>query len=258
MNSRRSIRFFVCLLVCVGCWACNRSATTEKATAQDSLPAPTFNFPEITTAVSVMPLKNLPSGYFLDSVSVLDSILFHHSTLYFPQAAHDEKLNAMIRAFCDLQVAKSLPDIPQDTMQNSVFELWLTDMQQYSQLLSMQFQDQSYYAGAAHYTHRFDCLNIDLETHSELFFDKLLQFSRGHSKQDFCDFVNAQNTDSQIELHPDQLDATLKYAIADDTLCLKFDDFEMGPSWTTAFVAMADLQDYWTPHAIQILDLKRP
>jgi hypothetical protein len=246
----RNIKFWIGLGIVVGCMACNRSATPANATVADSV-APTMLDDMPTTALPVMPLRVLPAGLVLDSTIATDTVLHYRTTIYYPQSATDTVLNAQIRDFCAGLVAANAPDTKVDDAQLSVWPILVT---QKGDLLSMLFQDQTFYTGGAHFTHGYTSLNIDLPTHGTVSFEDLIRFIGNKPRIAFCEMVNGQNQKS-APLTPEMLKQELDFAIDGDLLQLCFDDFELGPSQAILSVALRDAQAFFTARAIKILNL---
>jgi hypothetical protein len=234
---------------------CNHPVAPANASLPDNLPA--IAIEPVTTALPENPLRKLPKGYVLDSASILDPRSDHRSAMHFPQHTQNEGLNAVIRAFCDWQAGENLPDLPRGAAESSQFAMWPIAMDVQADLLAIQFQDQSYYAGAAHFNHGYDCLNIDLQTNEELFFTDLFQFSKTHPKAAFCALFQEADDDRSSALTPDKLNAQLQYVILQDQLRLCFDDFERGPSQTTVDVPMDAVMPFLTQRARKILGLAK-
>ena len=134
--------------------------------------------------------------------------------------------------------------------------MWPISLSGHSAVLSMLFQDQSYYSGAARFNHGYDCLNIVLEGDQELDFLDFVHFSKAHSKATLCEMFNGLNASATSALTPDQRNKILKFAFVNDSLLLCFDDFELGPSEAILKVSLPDAQPYLDLQAQQYLGMQ--
>ena len=91
----------------LGCVAFNRNAVQTEAV--DSLPDSILRFENFTTVLPELPLRNLPNGFYLDSLFAFDSATAHHTTTYFPQRESDSVANAMIKEFCASIANQNVP-----------------------------------------------------------------------------------------------------------------------------------------------------
>lgn len=117
---------------------------------KDSFP---FDFSDVSTALKIVPLKQLPSGFHLDSVFKTDTLLNHQTTLYYPVSETDPSFNRKLRLFIEKQEKYYRPYEKGDEYQSSVFDLWLVAEESGGKKQGFKFRMQSYYPGAAHYNH---------------------------------------------------------------------------------------------------------
>lgn len=115
---------------------------------KDSFP---LDFADVSTALKIVPLKQLPSGFHLDSVFKTDSLLNHQTTLYYPVSETDPSFNRKLRLFIEKQEKYYRPYEKGDEYQSSFFDLWLVAEEYSGKKQRFKFRMQSYYPGAAHY-----------------------------------------------------------------------------------------------------------
>lgn len=141
----------VLLLVAAACThPGDEGAKAEENTpvSEDSMP---LNVADVSTALAIEPLRQLPSGFHLDSIFKTDSLLNHQVTLYYPVSETDQAFNLKLERFMEKQAAGYKPDEKGDEYQSSVFDLWLVAEEHSGRKQSFTFRMQSYYPGAAHY-----------------------------------------------------------------------------------------------------------
>lgn len=102
-----------------------------------------------STRVEVLPLRNLPQGFGLDSVQYIDAAVDHHVLVYFPVALADKNFNKRMQQFIRKYEKDYFPDRPREEFQDSEFELWITGFDAPKKRVT--FTMQSYYSGAAHF-----------------------------------------------------------------------------------------------------------
>jgi hypothetical protein len=103
------------ILVAIVCalllFSCKEDQTTEAAKLpelkKDSLP---LDFADISTALEIVPLKHLQSGFHLDSLFKTDSLLNHQTTLYYPVSETDPTFNRKLRLFIETYEKEFYPD----------------------------------------------------------------------------------------------------------------------------------------------------
>jgi|GEM_PF-3977953 len=109
------------------------------------------DFAAVSTAWRIEPLRQLPPGFYLDSIFKKDSLLNHQVSLYYPVSETDPALNRRLRLFMEKHEADYKPDERGDEFQSSSFELWLLAEDRRDGKQTFKFRIQSYYPGAAHY-----------------------------------------------------------------------------------------------------------
>jgi hypothetical protein len=153
-----------CLVLMLVAGACTHSGEAEQKKAEsapmkeDSMP---LAFVNVSTALEILPLTQLPDGFHLDSLFEKDSLLNHQITLYYPVSETDPAFNRKLRLFMKKQAAGYKPDERGDEYQSSFFDMWLTAEEHSGRKQSFTFRMQGYYPGAAHYNHDsavFTCL----------------------------------------------------------------------------------------------------
>lgn len=112
-----------------------------------------LNFTDVSTALKIVPLKQLPSGFHLDSVFKTDTLLNHQTTLYYPVSETDPSFNRRLRLFIEKQEKGYRPYEKGDEYESSFFDLWLVAEEYSGKKQRFTFWMQSYYPGAAHYNH---------------------------------------------------------------------------------------------------------
>lgn len=112
-----------------------------------------LNAVHVTTALEIRPLRQLPAGFYLDSLYEKDKLLNHQITLFYPVSETDPAFNRKLRLFMKKHAAGYEPDKRGDEYQSSSFDLWLTALEHSGRKHSFTFRMQSYYPGAAHYNH---------------------------------------------------------------------------------------------------------
>ncbi len=165
-------------------------------------------------------------------------------------------MNAAIRKYCEDYAKGYFPDRPVEPDASSSFSMWVRDMRLQGDLMSIQFMEQSFYSGAAHFTHGNPCLNIDMVTHRRVYFPELFSFSKTASKAQFCDRVNAESDEVLSELQPQDLKKERAFFMDRDSLILCFDDYDRGPSMTQMKVSYASLAPFWSARSAQYLGIK--
>jgi len=117
----------------------------------DSLPpAPPPPLPPMpTTRVEVLPQRNLPEGFYLDSLQYIDSPFDHHVLVYFPVALSHKDFNKRMQQFMLKYVQEYSPEKTNEADQSSEFDLWITGFDAAKK--RVKFMMQSYYSGAAHF-----------------------------------------------------------------------------------------------------------
>lgn len=208
-----------------------------------------------TTELIEMVLDPFPAGYKLGEISQVDSASDHHTQLQFPIAETDSSLSAVIQQYCEDFAQAHLPTPPHEEFASSSFSMWVVAMQEHPRLLSIQFMEQSFYWGAAHFNHGNPCLNLDVQTQRRVPFTQLFSFSSGHSKTDFCTLANDLNRDAAGEIVPSLLNAELDYFVGVDSLTLCFDDYDLGPSLCQLRLPLDTLRPYWSTRAKHYLSL---
>lgn len=140
------------LLACV--CACSGEAAHESAagapTKKDSV---LLDFHSVSTALEILPLRQLPAGFYLDSMQETDQGLNHQIILYYPVSQTDQVFNRKLRLFMEKHAAGYKPDEKGDEYQSSSFDLWLIAEEHSGKKQRFTFRMQSYYPGAAHYNH---------------------------------------------------------------------------------------------------------
>lgn len=122
--------------------------TESTPVAKDSIP---LDFASVSTALEIQPLRQLPTGFHLDSISEKDSLLNHQCLLYYPVSETDPAFNRRLRLFMEKHKAGYKPDERGDEYQSSSFDLWIIAEEHRGGKQSFTFRMQSYYPGAAHY-----------------------------------------------------------------------------------------------------------
>lgn len=147
-------RIASCLVGMLMLGACAHPVETETKKeesaplATDSVP---FNTADVSTAMPIEPLRQLPTGFYLDSISKTDSLLNHQVSLYYPVSETDSAFNRKLRLFMEKHAAYYKPDKKGDDYQSSSFDLWLMAVEHIGRTEKFKFRMQSYYPGAAHY-----------------------------------------------------------------------------------------------------------
>ncbi len=147
-------RIYSCLVFLFVVGACTppgeeEHPKTESApVATDSISLDVVN---VSTALEIQPLRQLPAGFHLDSIFKKDSLLNHHIILYYPVSETAPAFNRQLRLFMEKHEAAYKPDEKGDEYQSSSFDLWLIAEEHRDKKQSFTFRMQSYYPGAAHY-----------------------------------------------------------------------------------------------------------
>ena len=136
--------------------ACARPEERENPKAEtapvvnDSIP---FDMAHVSTAMEIRPLRQLPAGFYLDSLQETDQGLNHQITWYYPVSQTDQAFNRKLRLFMEKHAADCKPGKKGDEYQSSSFDLWLIAEERSGKKQRFTFRMQSYYPGAAHYNH---------------------------------------------------------------------------------------------------------
>lgn len=142
-----------CLVLMLAAVACAPpdepgTGTKESAPAGNSMSP---NAIHVSTALEIRPLRQLPAGFYLDSIFRKDSLLNHQSSLYYPVSETDPAFNRKLRLFMEKHEADYKPDEKGDEYQSSSFDIWLIAEERIGKIQRFKFRMQSYYPGAAHY-----------------------------------------------------------------------------------------------------------
>lgn len=147
-------RIYSCLVLVLVVGACAHPGEAEDKKTETLPPATDpipLDFVNVSTALEIEPLRQLPLGFHLDSISQTDSLLNHQITLYYPVSETDPGFNRKLRLFMEKHEAAYKPDEKGDEYQSSSFDLWLIAEEHTGKKQSFTFRMQSYYPGAAHY-----------------------------------------------------------------------------------------------------------
>ena len=151
--------FFFLLLLLVSC-------TTKEIAKPKETP-----FAEIirveTTALPVAPLRELPDGFYLDSISYEDTSINYYCNMYFLQSRTDKQFNEEILDFVH-NMEKGEKPTEKNRPDQTLFMLWPTEVEVSKGNVTCTFTDQSFTEGAAHYNHGSTTCRYDLKTHEIL------------------------------------------------------------------------------------------
>lgn len=124
------------------------SDQTQKQSEKDSLP---LEFINVTTALNVVPLRQLPKGFHLDSIMKTDTISRHQTIIYYPVAETKAAFNKKLKTFIQKQEQDYIPDRKPEEYAYSSFDMWLISVDSVKKKQKFKFKMQSFYSGAAHY-----------------------------------------------------------------------------------------------------------
>lgn len=231
-----------CLLA--GLFACNSPTNVDAADPPRESASPLPELIEETTAIAMERFSAYPNGFVEDSIFKFDSTTHHSTTLYFPQKPGDQTFNRMVSKYCDQHAEGYFPDGPREAFDNSEFSMWVVDMQLRGDIVSIQWKEQSYYSGAAHFTHGNPCFNWNLKWSVRMDFHHFFKFSGQYSKARFCEIFNQSRQGGDQELEPNELTDALNLFVGKDSLVLCFDDYDRGPSMTQMKASLADMDGF--------------
>lgn len=239
--------FSLCILS-----SCNETNDISVTNISEQITPPdtSIQLEEATTAVDVSRYPYLKDPFFLDSVDYSDTLVYSdtayfpettfHLTAYYPQSksAKHKKWNTRIRTIVDEYLLSYKK--PDDHFLTVSAEIWLTEFEMTKDFVSVLFNHQDYYWGAAHYNHGYISLNYDLANETEIKLTDLLIFDDESDKQKFCDAINPDPTTSinEMFLGVEDFAPERDYTVVYDALTLWFDDYDKGPSW----------KSYYLPH----------
>lgn len=147
-------RLYPCLVVMLVLGSCAQPGEAETKKDERTPPATDtvpFNVAAVSTAMPIEPLRELPTGFYLDSFFITDNLLNHRVALYYPLSETDSIFNRKLVKFIRAHEASYQPDEKGDDYQSSSFDLWLVAEEHAGRKQSFKFRMQSYYPGAAHY-----------------------------------------------------------------------------------------------------------
>ena len=150
------MRYIILFVLTFSLFSCQSQNDNKSNDQQNGSTKDTTAFVEPTTRVEVIPLKQFPSGFQLDSVIRTDTSVSHNITLYFPASVTDLKWNKKVKSFLDKFVKDYYPEKglykeSEQKYQSSVFDMWVTSFETSDKEIKCTFKMQSYYSGAAHY-----------------------------------------------------------------------------------------------------------
>jgi hypothetical protein len=237
-------------------YGCSTPSPDAETSLQDSAASPLQEKFEFTTALPMASLTEYPEGFVEASLRSLDTASNHLTQLFFPQKFDDPAVNAVIRKYCEDYAKDYWPDRPIEEFAQSEFSMWVVDMHVTGDLLSIQWMEQSFYSGAAHFNHGNPCLNIHIKTQKRLYLDDLFSFSGTHSKARFCEVMDPGYPLDLNALKPGDLDRKLDLFVGKDSIALCFDDFERGPSMMQLKASLGDVKPFWSANAMRTLRLE--
>ena len=240
-----------CLLA--GLFACKSPTNVDAAEQPQESAIPLPELIEVTTAVAMERFSTYPDGFVQDSFFKFDSTTHHSTQLYYPKRPGDETFNRMISKYCELKA--DLPDTQRGDSDHSEFSMWVVDMQVNGDIVSIQWKEQSYYSGAAHFTHGNPCFNWNVKERVRMDFHHFFSFSGQNSKSRFCEIFNQSRHGGDQELAPSDLTDALNLFIGSDSLALCFDDYDRGPSMTQMKASLADLDGFWRANVRREMEL---
>jgi hypothetical protein len=140
----------ICLVFILILCSCNNTEEQNNKNKKDSVlkPAEIHN---ITTGMKIKPLRQLPSGFKLDSIKKTDTTLNHQMTYYFPVSLKNNNWNKKLHSFIHKLELDYYPEKTNEEFQSSVFDLWVTSFIESNKKIQFNFMMQSYYHGSAHY-----------------------------------------------------------------------------------------------------------
>lgn len=138
-------------------WIALSSCNTETKTSdqkqgkpnKDSLPP--MEFMNVTTALNIVPLRQLPKGFYLDSIMKTDTVSGHQTIIYYPLAETNAAFNKKLKTFIQKQEHEYIPDRKPEEYAYSSFDMWLISVDSVQKKQKFKFKMQSFYSGAAHY-----------------------------------------------------------------------------------------------------------
>ncbi len=152
-------KLFFLLLLLVSC-------TTKEVANPKEIPF-TEIVPLVSTALPVEPLRQLPDGFYLDSISYEDTSINYYCNMYFLQSSADKRFNEEILDFVH-NMEKGEKPTEKNRPDQTLFMLWPTEVEVSKDDVICTFTDQSFTEGAAHYNHGSTTLRCDLKTHEVL------------------------------------------------------------------------------------------
>ncbi|MES2131170.1 MAG: hypothetical protein V4506_02405 [Bacteroidota bacterium] len=146
------MKYIILLAFLVALNACNTETKTsdqkQKNPEKDSLPVEFLN---VTTALNVVPLRQLPKGFHLDSIMKTDTVSGHQTIIYYPLAETNAAFNKNLKTFIQKQEHDYIPDRKPEEYTYSSFDMWLISVDSVQKKQKFKFKMQSFYSGAAHY-----------------------------------------------------------------------------------------------------------
>ncbi len=232
-----------CLLA--GLFACKSPSKVDAADQPQESTSPLPELNEATTAIAIDRFSDYPDGFVEDSIFKFDSTTHHSTALCFPQKPGDETFNRMVSKYCDQHAEGYFPDAPREEFDNSEFSMWVVDLQKHADIVSIQWKEQSYYSGAAHFSHGNPCFNWNLKERVRMDFHHFFHFAGQYSKARFCEIFNQSRHGGDQELEPNELTDALNLFVGRDSLVLCFDDYDRGPSMTQMKASFSDIDGFW-------------
>lgn len=250
----------------LSCNSGTQTVSAENTTQKDSI---IQEEGPVSTALPVVVTSQLPVSFYIDTISYNDSFENPNDSAYLSETEYElsgyfpqsdlpkyKKFNDALRKMIDdflLQYKK----IAKKEFGSVSASIWLSDMKLEKDFVSLEFMEQSYWYGAAHYNHRYVTFNYDLLESREIKMKDFLLFKNDDEKQKFCDAFNPDKSIASFEdviLNADDFSDERSFTAEYFGIRLFFDVYEKGTSRTSIHIPHSKFRSFVNKKYIKLFE----